>query len=95
MILVSRHILRKLTDKHKDAEQYVGAWVLEVIRECWQTPHDLKQRYPKASIVKNKNVIFNICGNRYRIWVRVDYKNNIVLIKNAGTHKEYDKWDIK
>ncbi|MFH1288148.1 MAG: type II toxin-antitoxin system HigB family toxin [bacterium] len=55
---------------------------------------DLKQRYPKASILKDKYVVFNICGNKYRLLVQVAYNTSIVLIKKIGTHKEYDNWNI-
>ena len=54
----------------------------------------LKGRYPKASILRNQNVVFDICRNKYRLWVKVSYKNEIVLIEKIGTHKEYEKWNI-
>jgi mRNA interferase HigB len=94
MKLLAKHILKHLTDRYAESRSQVEAWVSDVEETNWQTPHDLKSRYPKASILGGQNVIFNINGNKYRIWVKVEYKNGVVLIKNAGTHKEYDKWNI-
>ena len=95
MRLLAKHILQDIKEKDDDARSQIESWEAEVEEEQWETPHDLKKKYPKASILGNQNVIFNICGNRYRLWVKVEYKNGIVLIKNAGTHKEYEKWYIK
>lgn len=94
MKLIGKQPLRDFIDKHADARSQVDAWEAEAEEAQWLTPHDLKNRYPKASILKNQNVIFDICGNRYRLWVRVNYKNQIILIKKVGTHKEYEKWNI-
>jgi len=94
MKLIGKQPLRDFTGRHVDARSQVEAWEAEAEDAQWSTPHDLKGRYPKASILKNQNVIFDICGNRYRLWVKVNYKNQIILIKKVGTHKEYEKWHI-
>jgi mRNA interferase HigB len=60
----------------------------------WDDPHDIKRRYPKASVLGNQQVIFDICGSKYRLWVSITYKSGMVLVRNIGTHDEYDKWKI-
>ena len=57
----------------------------------WSTPHKLKADLRNASILKNNRVVFNICGNKYRVVVLVDYVRYGMLIRFVGTHKEYDK----
>lgn len=81
-------------EKHAEARSQIESWEAEVDGAQWDTPHDLKRRYPKASILNGQHVIFNICRNKYRLWVQVSYKNRIVVIKKVGTHKEYEKWNI-
>ncbi len=56
------------------------------------------KRYPtgsvkvtNASILKNNRVVFNICGNKYRIVVLTDYVRHGILIRFVGTHKQYDE----
>ena len=56
----------------------------------WSTPHNLKADLRNASILKNNRVVFNVCGNKYRIIVLVDYIRHGMLIRFVGTHKEYD-----
>jgi len=94
MKLIGKQPLRDFMDRHIDARSQVEAWEAEAEDAQWSTPHDLKSRYPKASILKNQNVIFDICGNRYRLWVKVNYQNQVILIKKVGTHREYEKWHI-
>jgi mRNA interferase HigB len=57
----------------------------------WSTPHRLKADLGNASILKNNRVVFNICGNKYRIVVRMDYVRHGMLIRFVGNHKEYDE----
>jgi mRNA interferase HigB len=94
MKLLSKPLLRDFIERHTDARSQVDSWEAEVEEMLWTTPHELKTKYPKASILKNQNVIFDICGGKYRLWAKINYKNGIVLIKNIGTHKEYEKWQI-
>ncbi len=44
-----------------------------------------------ASILKNSRDVFNICGNKYRIIVLMDYARHGMLIRFVGTHEEYDE----
>ncbi len=94
MKLIGKLTLQNFIERHVVARSQIESWEAEVEEAEWATPHDLKRRYPQASILKNLNVIFNVCGNKYRLWVKVNYQNRLILVKNIGTHKEYDKWDI-
>lgn len=42
-------------------------------------------------MVVDDKVVFNICGNKYRLIVKVMYRTSVVYIRFIGTHKEYDK----
>ncbi|MDR1272809.1 MAG: type II toxin-antitoxin system HigB family toxin, partial [Clostridiales Family XIII bacterium] len=83
------------TKRHADCKKAVEALILEIETSDWTTPHDIKKHYPKASIVGKNNVVFNLCGNKYRIWLQIAYQNGVAIIIKIGTHKEYDKWEIK
>lgn len=95
MKLLGKQILYKFKVQHADARSQIESWEAEVEGAQWSTPHALKTRYPKASLIEAQLVVFNICGNKYRLLVQVNYKNGIVLVKKIGTHKEYDNWKIK
>jgi mRNA interferase HigB len=63
-----------------------------VLRE---SPADVLKAYANASIVGPDRVVFNIKGNDYRLVVAFNYRHQIVFIKWIGTHKDYDKIDVK
>lgn len=92
MRLAGRLKLQDFADRHEDARAALQAWEKEVEAAHWENAHDVKARYPKASLVGNGRVVFNIKHNRYRLDVRVDYRNNQVVVVRIGTHAEYDRW---
>jgi len=69
----------------------MAAWYNFCARAKWSTPHELKTDLRNASILKNNRVVFNLCGNKYRIVVLMDYARHGMLIRFVGTHKEYDE----
>ncbi len=87
-------MLQKFTKQYPDVEKSVNAWQAEANNAQWLNPAQLKDQYGSASILKNKNVIFNICGNKYRLWVKINYEIGIIYAKAIGTHKEYETWEI-
>jgi len=94
MKLLGKSILGEFKQKHADARPQIDSWEAEVKGAEWKTPQDLKSRYPKASILSKQHVVFNICGNKYRLLILVTFKTGIVLVKKIGTHNEYDNWVI-
>ncbi len=73
----------------------VNAWYAEASRAQWNNMADIKMAYASASVVTSDRVVFNIKGNDYRLVVAIDFEKSIVWIKWIGTHKEYDKIDVK
>jgi mRNA interferase HigB len=53
------------------------------------------QDSPKASILKNGRVVFNIKANDYRLIAVVQYQNDIMMIRFFGSHEECDKIDAE
>jgi mRNA interferase HigB len=94
MELIGKEILDAFRSKHSDARSQIDSWVAEVENCQWKTPHDVGRRF-KADFPGNQQVIFDICRNKYRLWVKVAYKTGIVIMKAIGTHKEYEKWEIE
>ena len=73
----------------------VDAWFDEVSKAEWKNASDVKRRYATASIVRADRIVFNIKGNSYRLVVSVDFEKATVWIKWIGTHRDYDKIDVK
>jgi len=91
MKLVGLLQLEEFKQAHADSRGALDAWRYDVEKSNWDGPHDIKSRYPSVSILPNDIVIFNIKGNKYRLTIKVKYRNGIVEIKWIGTHAEYDK----
>lgn len=92
MKLIGKDVLCDFKSQYAEVRSQTNSWEVEVNAAQWDTPIDIKRRYASASFLNNNQVVFNIKGNKYRLLVKVDYANKIVLVKKAGTHKEYMKW---
>ena len=95
MKVLGKERIHKFITKRTDCKKAVLVLLLEIESADWKTPNDIKARYPKASIIGNNNVVFDLCGNKYRIWLKITYRNGIAIIIKIGTHKDYDMWEIE
>jgi mRNA interferase HigB len=80
---------------HRALKAALDSWFHEVVKAEWKTSADIAKTYAAASIVSSERVVFNIKGNDYRLVTAVDYRRRVVFIKWLGTHREYDKIDVK
>lgn len=92
MRVVGRERLSDFVRSREDAQSRVAAWLAEVEDAKWADPHDVKRRYPSASLLGAQRVVFNVGGNRYRIDTKISYEHQTVLVIRVGTHSEYDQW---
>jgi mRNA interferase HigB len=95
MRVIAKKALRKFWEVRPDSEQQLKAWHREAKAADWSTPNDVKAQYGKASILQDGRVVFNICGNKYRLVVRINYDFGIIYIRFIGTHKKYDAIDAE
>jgi mRNA interferase HigB len=101
MRIISRRTLREFIAEragHKDQpalKAALDAWFAEVSNAVWTSTADVKRLYATASIVSADRIVFNIKGNDYRLVAAVDFEKAIVCIKWVGTHRDYDKIDVK
>jgi mRNA interferase HigB len=80
---------------HAALKAAVDAWFDEVKKARWSGAADVRRSYATASIVSAERIVFNIKGNDYRLVVAADFDKGIVWIKWIGTHKDYDRIDVK
>jgi len=95
MHVISRKTLQEFWARYPDAEAALQAWFYEARAASWSNSAELKANYRSASIVTAERVVFNICGNKYRMVVRINYVNGAMFIRFVGTHKEYDRIDVE
>lgn len=84
MRIIAFRTLREFYEKpeYANSETSLRAWY-----------HDVKTA--EASIIGGGRVVFNINGNKYRLVVAIDYDFKVIFIRFIGTHKQYDKIDVK
>ena len=101
MRIIARRTLRELVDgrrgykDHRALKAALDAWFDEVRKARWSSAAAVKRSYTTASIVSADRIVFNIKGNDYRLVAAIDFEKSIVWIKWIGTHKNYDKIDVK
>ena len=91
MRVISRRPLNELAKRHPEAKVELDAWFHEAEAAHWANPAQVKEKYGSASILKGSRVVFNICGNKYRLVVKINYAYAVVYVRFAGTHREYDR----
>ena len=47
-----------------ESEQPLKVWYQIFKQGNFNAPNEIKQLFPKASIITNNRIIFNICGNK-------------------------------
>lgn len=101
MRIIARRSLREFIDGRAGRKDQpalkaaLDAWFAEVSKAEWTSTADVKRLYATASIASADRIVFNIKGNDYRLVVSVDFEKAILWIKWIGTHKDYDRIDVK
>ena len=91
MRVIGRKKVKGFCKGRPDAEKRLRAWHSEAKNANWKTPHEVKKMYRTVSILGNSRVVFNICGNKYRLIVQINYGLQILDTRWFGPHKEYDR----
>ncbi len=96
MRIIKESTLKRLCEqaKYKRAEQAIRSWIYEVRFSEWENAAELKAKYKSASIINSRRVVFNICGNSYRLIVDIEFQLKIVFVIWFGTHNEYNGLDV-
>jgi len=82
--VIAKRTLREYWERNLETEQQLSAWYREASKADWDTPNEIKELYASASILKNSRVVFNICGNKYRLIVEINFPRKWVFISNSA-----------
>jgi len=95
MRIIARKTLVEYWEANPRSEEQLKAWFAEADEASWTTPADVKANYGNASILRDGRVVFNICGNEYRLVVWINFEFFTIYIRFIGTHAEYDEIDAQ
>jgi len=91
MRIIARKTLIEFYTAYPDSRKQLEAWYAEVKTAQWKSFADIKLKYRSADAIAGNRVIFNICGNKFRLIVKIHYTAAIVYIRFIGTHSMYDR----
>ena len=92
MQIIARRTLRRLWERHPQAEGPLRAWFSVVSKARWSTPRDVKRQFgATVDFVDDNRAIFDIGGNKCRLICHVSYGFGRLLVRFVGTHAEYDR----
>lgn len=96
MRIIARGTLKNFWSKqeYSDSKQPLCSWFKVASDADWAGPSDIKKLYGSVSFVGDR-VVFNIAGNKYRLIVKINYYYRVIYIRFIGTHKQYDKINVK
>lgn len=90
MHVISYRKIREFAQKHTAVQTVLDSWYKIASKARWQNLIEVQSVFPSAEAVGNFTV-FNIKGNQYRLIVSIDYRHQLIYIKNILTHSDYDK----
>jgi mRNA interferase HigB len=94
MHVISRPAIYDAIRCHPDAIGWLTQWWQLATKSRWRSLHDVRRVYPGADQV-GRCLVFNACGNRYRLIVGVRYADDVqrgtLWVRCFLTHAEYDK----
>jgi len=91
MHIITRSRLTEFGVKHEDAAQPLRDWARFMRRKHYVEHIQVRADFPTADFIGPRKVVFNICGNRYRLVVDMRYDLGRVYIRHVVTHQAYDR----
>lgn len=96
--VIKRLTLREFAGRHPKTRRYLDDWHRIVRAAMWQSLVDVRRTFPSADMVKTASgkpvVVFNVCGNEFRLIVAIHFNKQRVYILRLLPHAEYskDRW---
>ena len=99
MRIIKERFLREAAEEYPKAAKYLAVWMATVRAANWRNLADVRTCYRSADIVRVRSkkpvIVFNVCGNTYRLIVAIHFSAQIAFTLRFLTHAEYDRADWK
>ena len=90
MRIIAKRTLQNFWENYPNSKQQLLVWYQVFDKNQFDNSNAIKIVFGSADFIGNSKVVFNICGNHYRLIVKINYTTQIVYILFIGTHTEYD-----
>jgi mRNA interferase HigB len=95
MRIIRIPFLVDVTRRYPKAKKWIENWASVAKRTEWKNILEVRASYPAADTVTVKSgsnvVVFNVCGNDYRLIVAIHYNRGIIYTLRFLTHADYSK----
>ncbi|MBU6401502.1 MAG: type II toxin-antitoxin system HigB family toxin [Verrucomicrobia bacterium] len=95
MRIIKEKFLRDAAEQYPKAAKYLAAWIATVGAASWQNLAEVRRCYRSADLVRVGSgkpvVVFNVCGNTYRLIVALHFNRQMAYSLRFLTHGEYDR----
>lgn len=99
MRIIKEKFLCDAAEQYPKAAKYLAARTATVKAASWRNLAELHGCYGSADVVHvcsgKPVIVFNVCGNSYRLIVAMHFKSQLVYTLRFLTHTEYDRDDWK
>jgi mRNA-degrading endonuclease HigB of HigAB toxin-antitoxin module len=94
MHIIARPAIVQAKQRYPKASAWLDAWWVAANKAAWTRLMDVQDAFPGTDEV-GQCLVFNACGNDYRLICRMTYANpwndGTLLVKHFLTHADYDK----
>ena len=90
MRIIAKRTLQNFWENYPNSKQQLLVWYQVFGKNQFENSNAIKTVFGSADFIGNNKVVYNICGNHYRLIVKINYTTQIVYILFVGTHTEYD-----
>ena len=95
MRIIKEAMLRDAALRYPTARTWLETWRWSIRSAHWKSFNDLKKVYSTADLVRESSgrnvIIFNACGNSFRLIVAIHFDRKIAYTLCFLTHAEYSK----
>jgi mRNA interferase HigB len=95
MRIITLKTLARYWTRHPLAKAGLEHWLKVAEAARWTCLADARATFPHADQVTvasgRRVVVFNVCGNSYRLITAIHYNRGLVFTLAVLTHAEYDK----
>jgi mRNA interferase HigB len=86
--------LKEAAARLHGSETALDAWFKIASKASWRSLEDVRKTFSHAdgvAVGDKTYTVFNICGNKFRLIVKIEYRSQLIFVKHVLTHAEYDK----
>lgn len=91
--ILAQSTLKTYGIKHPETKVSLERLSRIIKAETWHTTSEVQSSFPKAAVLNDERVRFEVAGGNYRLIVAFKFKSQLAFVKFIGTHAEYDHAD--